>query len=93
LLREIDLTDAHLIMEQIKVSSQKEIQRNHIIEAWRDKLLSNDKSTTEFVDKFPKIDRQSLRQTISNTKKERKSNKPPKYFRQLYKLIKDVINV
>ena len=72
LLREIDLTDAHLIMEQIKVSSQKEIQRNHIIEAWRDKLLSNDKSTTEFVDKFPKIDRQSLRQTISNTKKERK---------------------
>ena len=92
LLREIDLTDAHLVMEQIKVSSQKEIQRNHIIEAWRDKLLSNDKSTTEFVDKFPKIDRQSLRQTISNTKKERKDNKPPKYFRQLYKLIKDVIN-
>jgi ribosome-associated protein len=91
LLREIDLTDAFLVMKQLKVSSQKEIQRNHIIEGWRDKLLSNNNSITEFVDEYPKIDRQSLRQTISNAQKEKKDNKPPKYSRQLFKLIKDII--
>jgi ribosome-associated protein len=88
LLREIDLTDAFLIMKQLKVSSQKEIQRNHIIEDWRDKLLSNNDSITQFVDEYPKIDRQSLRQTISNAQKD---NKSPKYSRQLFKLIKDII--
>ena len=88
LLREIDLTDAFLIMKQLKMSSQKEIQRNHIIEDWRDKLLSNNDSITQFVDEYPKIDRQSLRQTISNAQKD---NKSLKYSRQLFKLIKDII--
>jgi len=88
LLREIDLTDAFLVMKQLEVSSQKEIQRNHIIEGWRAKLLSNSDSITEFVDEYPKIDRQSLRQTISNAQKD---NKGSKYSRQLFKLIKDII--
>ena len=88
LLREIDLTDAFLIMKQLKVSSQKEIQRNNIIEGWRNKLLNNNNSITQFVDEYPKIDRQSLRQTISNAQKD---NKSPKYSRQLFKLIKDII--
>ena len=91
LLREIDLTDAFIVMKQLKVSSQKEIQRNNIIESWRDKLLTNTESITEFVDKYPKIDRQSLRQTISNAQKEKKHSKPPKYSRQLFRLIKDII--
>ena len=91
LLREIDLTDALIVMKQLEVSSQKEIQRNHIIEAWRDKLLINNDSITEFIDKYPQIDRQTLRQTISNTQKEKKDNREPKYSRQLFKLIKDII--
>ena len=91
LLREFDLTHAFLVMKQLEVSSQKEIQRNHIIEGWRDKLLINNDSITEFVDVYPQIDKQSLRQTISNAQKEKKGNKPPKYSRQLFKLIKDII--
>ena len=91
LLREIDLTDALIVMKQLEVSSQKEIQRNHIIEAWRDKLLINNDSITEFIDKYPQIDRQTLRQTISNTQKEKKDNRKPKHSRQLFKLIKGII--
>ena len=41
LLREIDLSAAFLIMEGLKVSAQKEIQENHIVEKWRDELISN----------------------------------------------------
>tara|TARA_B100000795_G_scaffold247655_1_gene213998 strand:+ start:19 stop:519 length:501 start_codon:yes stop_codon:yes gene_type:complete len=91
LLREIDLADAFITMKQLKVSSQKEIQRNHIIEGWRDKLLINNDSITEFVDVFPQIDKQSLRQTISNAQKEKKDSKPPKYSKQLFKLIKNIV--
>ena len=78
-------------MKQLKVSSQKEIQRNHIIEGWRDKLLINNDSITEFVDVYPQIDKQSLRQTISNAQKEKKDSKPPKYSKQLFKLIKNIV--
>ena len=91
LLREFDLTHAFLVMKQLEVSSQKEIQRNHIIEGWRDKLLINNDSITEFVDVFPQIDKQSLRQTISNAQKEKKDSKPPKYSKQLFKLIKNIV--
>ena len=91
LLREIDLANAFLVMKQLKVTSQKEIQRNHIIEGWRDKLLNNNDSLTEFFDEYPKVHRQSVRQTISNAQKEKKDSKPPKYSRQLFKLIKDII--
>jgi len=91
LLREIDLADAFITMKQLKVSSQKEIQRNHIIEGWRDKLLINNDSITEFVDVYPQIDKQSLRQTISNAQKEKKDSKPPKYSKQLFKLIKNIV--
>ena len=91
LLREIDLTDALIVMKQLEVSSQKEIQRNHIIEVWREKLLVNNDSITEFIDRYPQIDRQALRQSISNIQKEKKDNKGTKNSRQLFKLIKDII--
>ena len=91
LLRETDLTYAFLIMKQLKVSSQKEIQKNHTIEKWRDKLLSSADSITEFFDEYPNINRQLIRQAITNAQKEKKEEKPPKYSRQLFKIIKDII--
>ncbi len=90
LLREIDLSDAFLIMEGLKVSAQKEIQENHIVEKWRDELISNNNSIKKFIDEFPYIDKQSLRQAISNAQKERGTSSP-KYSRQLYKILKDII--
>ena len=90
LLREIDLSAAFLIMEGLKVSAQKEIQKNHIVEKWRDELISNNNSIKKFIDEFPYIDKQSLRQAISNAQKERGTSSP-KYSRQLYKILKDII--
>lgn len=90
LLREIDLSAAFLIMEGLKVSAQKEIQKNHIVEKWSDELISNNNSIKKFIDEFPNIDKQSLRQAISNAQKERGTSSP-KYSRQLYKILKDII--
>ncbi len=91
LLREIDLTPAFLIIEQLKVSSQKETQQNHSIEKWREELLINADSITQFFNQYPNIDRQSLRQAITNAQRERKEKKPPKYSRQLFKILREII--
>lgn len=91
LLRETDLTHAFLTMKHLKVSSQKEIQKNHTIEKWRDKLLSSAESTTEFFDEYPNIDRQSVRQVIKNAQKEKKEEKTSKHSKQLFKLVKAIV--
>ena len=54
-------------------------------------LLSSADSITEFFDEYPNINRQLIRQAITNAQKEKKEEKPPKYSRQLFKIIKDII--
>ncbi|HCK03198.1 MAG: DUF615 domain-containing protein [Methylophilales bacterium] len=91
LLREVDLTEAYGVMERLRTNSQQEIQANHYIEKWRDKLLSNKEAITEFISLYPEADSQSLRQLIQNSLKERSLNKPPKSYRQLFQIIKSMI--
>jgi ribosome-associated protein len=78
-------------MERLRTNSQQEIQANHYIEKWRDKLLSNKEAITEFISLYPEADSQSLRQLIQNSLKERSLNKPPKSYRQLFQIIKSMI--
>lgn len=88
LLRAINIADALEVMEKIGLNSRKEIQKNHLIEEWRNKLISNDSELTNFISQYPDIDIQLLRQLILNTKKEIKNDKGNKHSRQLYKLIR-----
>lgn len=91
LLREIDLTEAYLRMDQIKNNSQIEVRNNHKAETWRHRLINDKDSLTELIRLFPDIDRQKIRQLIQNTLKEKKDSNPPKYYRQLFKYIKENI--
>lgn len=91
LLREIDLSEAYLRMDQIKNNSQLEIRNNKKAEAWRNRLIQDKNALTELIRLFPDIDRQKIRQLIQNAIKEMKSSSPPKYYRQLYKYIKEYI--
>ena len=88
LLRAINMVDALETMEKIGLNPRKEIQKNHLIEEWRNKLISNDSELTNFISQYPDIDIQLLRQLILNTKKEIKNDKGNKHSRQLYKLIR-----
>jgi len=91
LLREIDLTEAYSLMQQFKFGLKKEMQRNRLIEEWRDKLINNESELTEFINQYPNTDVQELRQLILNAQKEIKNNKGNKCSRQLYKLLRDFI--
>ena len=89
LLREIDLSEAYLQMDQINSSSQLEVRNNHKAEIWRERLIQDKDAVTELIELFPDIDRQKIRQLIQNTLKEIKASNPPKYYRQLFKYIKE----
>jgi ribosome-associated protein len=78
-------------MDQINSNSQLEVRNNQIAETWRKRLIQDKDALTEIIELFPNIDRQKIRQLIQNTLKEIKGSNPPKYYRQLFKYIKEHI--
>lgn len=73
-------------------ASRREVAAMHRVEAWRERLLAEgDVALAEFLDAFPSADRQLLRQLVRNTLEERKRNKPPKAFRELFRELRELV--
>lgn len=91
LMRETDLTP---IIEQLKRwegKHQEENARFHQMERWRTRLLEDGKALEEFIAAFPQTDIQQIRALIRNAQKEQTAGKPPKSSRELFKMIREVI--
>lgn len=71
-------------------AARKETAAMHRIEALRDALLGDDGDAemTELLAAHPDADRQHLRQLVRNAHEERKRNKPPRAFRELFRALK-----
>ena len=63
----------------------------HALENQREKLLADERALTEFLHKYPQADIQQLRTLIRNAKKETDANKPPKAYREIYRLLKQIM--
>jgi len=63
------------------------------MEKWRDSIIENgDNAINAFLEEYPLADRHHLRQLLRNTIKEKKNNKPPAAYRQIFKYIREVID-
>ena len=87
--------DAALIREQIDTlegHSKQAATALHHIERWRDRLLEEGDTALELLlEEYPLADRQYLRQSIRNAKKEMQANKPPKTARGLFKYLRELL--
>lgn len=64
----------------------------HKVERWRERLLEEgDDALAELLDDYPDAERQRLRQLVRNTLEERKRNKPPHAFRELFRELREVL--
>lgn len=63
----------------------------HALENQREKLLADERALTEFLHKYPQADIQQLRTLIRNAEKETAANKPPKAYREIYRLLKQIM--
>lgn len=64
----------------------------HRAEHWRDRLLEGgDAALGELLDAHPQADRQQLRQLVRNASEERAKNKPPRAYRELFRVIRDAL--
>lgn len=62
----------------------------HALERRREKLLADDNALTVLLGEHPELDVQHLRTLIRNARKEQAENKPPKAFREIYQILKDL---
>ncbi len=70
-------------------AARREVALLHRAETWRDRLLDEgDAALAELLDEHPAADRQHLRQLVRSTLEERKRNKPPRAFRELFRELK-----
>ncbi len=85
--------DNEALLDAVNSINQKNRQENarfHYIEAWRDRLITGDnESLSEFIQQYPAINAQTLRQLIRNANKEAKLGKPPSASRKLFKLLRE----
>jgi ribosome-associated protein len=73
-----------------KGASKAETAALHALERRRDKLLTDDKALTTLLEENPELDVQHLRTLIRNARKEQLESKPPKAFRELFQILKDL---
>lgn len=73
-------------------AARQETALLHRAEAWRERLLEEgDAALAELIAQHPSADRQQLRQLARNALEERRRNKPPQAFRELFRVVKTLL--
>jgi len=91
LMRQVDPEPIKAYLDAISGGSDIYNAWLHRIERLREKLLTDPKALETFVAEHPSVDVQRLRQMIRNAQKEREQQKPPKFFREIFQLLKQYI--
>lgn len=71
-------------------ASKADTNAMHLLERRRDKLLTSDAALTELLAEHPAVDAQQLRTLIRNARKEQAENKPPKAYREIFQILKQL---
>jgi ribosome-associated protein len=91
LMREVDTAPIIAKLDAWKGVSQSHVAYQHLLERWRDRLLESDQALTELLAAHPDADAQHLRTLIRNAQKEKAAEKPPKSFRDIFQVLKEII--
>lgn len=92
-MRTLEEEEVALIRKTIdswKQPSKAETAALHAIERRRDKLLADDGALTELRAQYPELDVQQMRTLIRNARREQAENKPPKAYREIFQVLKQL---
>lgn len=92
-MRTLDEDEVAVIQRAIdswKGASKSETAALHALERRREKLLADDAALTVLLAEHPELDVQHLRTLIRNARKEQAESKPPKAYREIFQILKDL---
>lgn len=81
---------ARALLGENREKQRQETAAMHRLEALRDRLLEDENALQEVIDQYPSIDRQHVRSLIRQARIERDGNKPPRAYREIFQLLKQV---
>ena len=91
LMRDVDTAPILARLDAWKGKSQHHIAYMHQLERWRDRLMESDAALTELLAAHPQADAQRLRTLIRNAQKEMEAQKPPRNFREIFQVLREII--
>lgn len=89
-LDEDEIAAVQRTLDSWRGASRADTNAMHLLERRRDKLLANDAALTELLAEHPAVDGQHLRTLIRNARKEQAENKPPKAYREIFQILKQL---
>ncbi len=92
LMRNVDPAPIQARIDTWKSASAGHIAHLHRIEDWRDRLLADPAAIKALTAEFPHADLQQLRTLMRNTLREREQHKPPKSYRAMFQLLRDIMS-
>jgi ribosome-associated protein len=90
LMRELDPVPIRAGLDRIAGRSAEDNARHHRLEQWRARLLDDDAALTDFASAHPTADLQALRALIRNARREQEEGRPPRAFREIYRVLREV---
>jgi ribosome-associated protein len=90
LMRAVDPAPIRARLDALTGSSSQANARHKRLEALRARLLADDEALTEFAAAHPSADLQTLRALIRNSRKEHEEGRPPRAYRELFRLLKSI---
>jgi ribosome-associated protein len=90
LMREVDPEPIRAALAEVEGRSAQAAAAHRRLEAWRERLLSDDEALTSFALEHPGADLQELRALIRNARKEQKEGRPPRALRELFRALKAI---
>lgn len=93
LMRHIDPEPIEKFLDQLQQRQGESNAHHHQLEKWRDQLIDGSPGTlTELIEENPQLNVQQLRQLVRNAQKEKRENRPPRNFRELFKFLRENTN-
>jgi ribosome-associated protein len=90
LMRGIDAAPIRAALDDIKGISAAATARMHALERLRARFLEDEKVIGEIAAAHPQADLQHLRQLRRNALKEQELGKPPRAFRELFRVLREL---
>lgn len=92
LLRQTDAEPIRRALDELDDRGAAAKRQQHELENLREALLAGDQEALhEFFDRYPQADRQRLRRLIRNARNERQQERPPRYYRELFRYLREVV--
>ncbi len=87
IMRQVDGAAIAAKLEKIKEPGKRETGRLHNAERWRDRLIKDPRAFAEMEALRPEADLTAIQQLVHDAREEAAKKKPPKAYRELFRVI------